>query len=223
MKEKAIVTAVFLAVLTAGNGLADVVNFNFYVDDYATVLIDGILKGSYNNSAAAGNIVFTSDLTPGWHSLAIDYANQAGTNFLSLGQEYPNDSTFSLIPLTDFRSLNQNSQYISGLRADYYGSLGGSFLFTVYGEGPIANGALSFTSEIYEGNPGLWAGTFGPSAIFEERLSGDIFVGSVPEPSPGSFTVIGVICLLFLLVKRSRQVFVGLITPSRRPPKATPL
>jgi|ERR1022692_3710221 hypothetical protein len=205
MKKKTIVTAVFLAALTAGNSFADVVNFGFYVDDYATVSIDSILEGSYNNSAAAGNIIFTSNLTPGWHSLSIDYANQAGTNSLSLSQEYPSDSVFSAIPLSDFRSLNQSSQYISGLRADYYSSLGGSYLFTVYGEGPIVNGALSFTSEIYEGNPGLWAGTFGPSSIFEERLSGDIFVGSVPEPSPASFAFIGVICLALLLVRRSRD------------------
>src|ERR1022692_1885053 len=112
MKEKAVVTALFLAALTAGNSFADVVNFNFYVDDYATVSIDGILEGSYNNSAAAGNIIFTSNLTPGWHSLLIDYANQAGTNFLSLSQEYASDSMFSAIPLSDFRSLNQSSQYI---------------------------------------------------------------------------------------------------------------
>src|SRR5260370_23453617 len=184
---------------------AATVNFNFYVDDYATVSIDGTPVWSYNNPLAAGNIVFSSNLTSGWHSLAIDYANQFGTNFLALSQEYLDDPTYSTITLVDFRSLNQTGQYIDGLRADYYSSLGGSYLFTVYGEGPIAHGALSFPSEIYEAKPGLWAGGFGPSALFGERLSGDILIGSVPEPAGAPLVLPRLISLLILLRKPKRD------------------
>jgi hypothetical protein len=191
-----------LATLAAVNVFATSINFNFYVDDYATVSIDGNLVGSYDNSAAAGNIVFTDDLTPGWHTFDVDYANQSGTNFLALQQEYPGDSGYSIIPLDDFESLNASGDVIGGLRADYYDSLGGAYDFTVYGEGPIDNGALSFSSEIYESEPGLWAGVFGPSSIFEEKLSGEIDIVAAPEPSSG--LMIALPAIAFLL-RRSRR------------------
>jgi MYXO-CTERM domain-containing protein len=98
--------------------------------------------------------------------------------------------------------LNQSGQYINGLHADYYSSLGGSYLFSVYGEGPVDNGALSFVTEIYEGNIGLWAGTFGPSATFEERLNGQLYISGVPEPSVGVLALGG---LGLLLVARRQR------------------
>jgi hypothetical protein len=91
--------------------------------------------------------------------------------------------------------------FVSGLRGDYYNGLGGAYQFTVYGEGPIDHGALSFTSEIYQGQAGLWAGAYGPSSNFEERLSGEIFVGA-PEPSSMLLALIGVVSLL---VQRRRS------------------
>jgi hypothetical protein len=193
MKRRVFLSAAVAFALMAANtfGATIPVNFNFYVDDYATVSIDGSVVGSYDNPLAAGNIIFTSDLSPGWHSFAIDYANQEGTNFLALSQQYPGDPGYTVIPLDDFQSSNHSGQFISGLQADYYSSPGGSYLFTVYGEGPIDNGALSFTSEIYEGQPGLWAGAFGPSALFAETLSGQILIGSVPEPSGLPLVVVG--------------------------------
>ncbi len=100
------------------SAMASVVHFNYYVDDYATVAIDGISRGSYN-AIPAGNIVFDADLTPGWHDISIDYANRYGTNFLALSQQYAGDPGLSVIPLGDFRSLNQSGQYVSGLQADY--------------------------------------------------------------------------------------------------------
>jgi hypothetical protein len=158
---------------------------NFYIDDYATISIDGTQVGAYDNEFAAGNVIFTPNLTPGWHTLSIDYANRVGTNCLGLSWLGPGTSSYSVVPKSNFRSLNQSGQYVQGLRADYYSSLGGSFLFTVFGEGPIDNCALSFTSEIYEGVPGLWAGVFGPSAVFEERLSGEIYISACPALDPG--------------------------------------
>jgi hypothetical protein len=161
------------------------VSFNFHVEDHAAVSIDGKSVGSYDNPHAAGNIVFTPKLTPGWHSLAIDYANQLGTNCLALRSATSNG--YSIIPRSSFRSLDQNGNYVSGLRADYYSSLGGPYLFTAYGEGPIDHCARSSTEEIYQGVPGLWAGVFGPFAIFEERLNGEILVGGCQVNVPQTF------------------------------------
>jgi hypothetical protein len=186
----------------AVNAFATSVNFNFYVDDYATVSIDGSAVGSYNNPASAGNIVFTDDLAAGWHGFTIDYANQSGTDYLALQQQYFGDPGLSLIPLADFRSLDQNGEVISGLRADYFNSLGGAYRFTIYGEGPVNNGAVSFTQEKYQANPGLWAGVFGPSSIFEEKLSGEIFIAGAPEPSSALLIVVPALAFVFRRAKR---------------------
>jgi hypothetical protein len=204
MSNKFFTTMCFFAVSMAAH--ATNVFFNFYVDDFATVSIDGIQVGSYNNPAAAGNILFSDDLTPGLHTFSLDYKNQAGTNFLALQQQYPGDPGPSVIPLADFQSLDATSQVISGLRADYY-SLAGVFQFTIYGEGPIDNGALSFSDEIYEGQPGLWAGVYGPSALFEERLSGDILITSTPEPGAMILGGVGLIAFGLKRFSRSSQRF----------------
>jgi len=207
MRRNYFLAAAVASVLTATSAFAGTiaVNFNFYVDDYATVKIDGNLVGSYDNPLAAGNIVFTDDLTPGLHTFAIDYANQEGTNFLALNWQLPGAPGLSIIPLADFSSLDQSGDTISGLRADYYSSLGGSYLFTVYGEGPIDNGANSFTAEIYEGEPGLWAGVFGPSSIFGEDLSGEILIPvATPEPSTALLIVVPLLAFLFVTFVRPR-------------------
>jgi len=175
-----------VSVLTATSAVAGTipVNFSFAIDDYGIVMVDGAVVASYDNPAAAGYPQATVNLTPGFHNISINYANQYGTNELVLDWELPGASSFSVIPLADFSSLDQHGNTIAGLRADYYSSLGGPYLFTVYGEGPINHEALSFTSEIYEGVPGLWAGVFGPSALFGENLSGEIYIpAAVPEPS----------------------------------------
>jgi hypothetical protein len=183
----------FLVLLfMAGLCHAESIILNAYIDDEATISVDGALVGSYDNAAAAGNIVADLNISPGWHGLSIAYANQAGTNFLSLSEEYPGETGFILVPLSDFQSVNQSGDYISGLRADYFTSWNGTYLFTDYGEGPILNGATSFTNEIYEGVPGLWAGVFGPSADFSEVLSGEIYVAGAPEPSSALLACAGV-------------------------------
>ncbi|MFZ1086217.1 MAG: hypothetical protein WAN35_14730 [Terracidiphilus sp.] len=209
MRNKYVLMTAAIFVLMAKYGFAETtpVNFNFYVDDYGTVAIDGTQVGSYDNPASAGNIIFTDNLTPGWHTFAVDYANQTGTNFLALQWDSPGTSVLSPIPLTDFSSLDQNNDTVSGLRADYFSSLGGSYLFTVYGEGPIMNGALSYSSEIYENQPGLWAGTFGPSAIFGEDLSGEIYIPS-STPEPPTLILVIVPLLAFICVRSGRQAYV---------------
>ena len=143
------------------------------------------------------------NLSPGWHEISMVYANRAGTNALLLSWEFPGDG-YSGVPLTDLRSPDQGgTSVIDGLQADYYSSLGGSFLFTVFGEGPIVNYAASFTAEFYEGQSGLWAGQFGPSSDFAERLNGEIFIpGAVPEPS--SLSLLSMAGLALLVLRRLR-------------------
>jgi hypothetical protein len=196
MQRSPFATILFVGFAFAANSLAATVNFNFYVDDYAVVTLDGATVGSYNNPAAAGNILFSTTNVSGWHSFTIDYKNQFGTNFLALRQQYPGDPGLSIIPIADLRSQNGSGQTVEGLRADYY-TLGGVYQFTVFG-GPIDHGALSFTSEIYEGQPGLWAGVYGPSSLFEERLTGDLFIApdaaTAPEPSTVAF-ILGALLL----------------------------
>lgn len=194
MRKRMFYVSGILAVLAAGTPLAGSVLFNIYVDDYGQFSIDGSLVGSYNNPAAAGNIITTLNLTPGWHDLSFDYKNQSGTNFLALQWQLPGDSTPSVVPLADLQSTNGVGSTVSGLRGDYY-NLSGGYQFTVYGEGPIDNGALSFTSEIYEGVSGLWAGVYGPSALFEERLSGQIYIPA-PTPEPSGLALLAIAAVL---------------------------
>ncbi len=171
---------------------AETITFDLQVDDFGIFSIDGSVVGSYDNPLASGTIVATLDLTPGWHDISIQYENREGTNFLALSQQYPSDLEDSIVPLEALRSFDQNGQLISGLHADYYDVLGGTKQFTIYGEGPINNGALSFTDERYEGNPGLWAGVYGPSALFAEVLTGQIdIVGTTPEPSSALLLLTG--------------------------------
>ncbi len=202
MQKKIILSAISIAAVSAAAAVANTVHFDIYTDDYGQYYVDGNLVGSYNNPAAAGNITPTLNLVPGWHNVSFDYKNQFGTNFLAFRWQFTGDPNISNIPLADYRSLNASNTYGPGLRADYYDTIG-NFQFTVYGEGPIDNGALSFTSEIYEGNPGLWAGVYGPSALFEERLSGQIFIPGTPEPS--SFVFLSITACSFLCYKRYRR------------------
>ncbi len=198
-------TVIVVSLLTAGNAAATAVTLNMYADDYGTLSIDGTLIGSYDDTSSAGNIVVPLNLSPGWHEISMVYANRAGTNALLLSWEFPGDPGYSGVPSTDLRSPDQSgASLISGLQADYYSSLEGSFLFTVFGEGPIVNYAASFTAEFYEGQPGLWAGQFGPSSDFAERLNGEIFIpDAVPEPASLSLLSVVGLALIVLRLRRS--------------------
>jgi hypothetical protein len=171
--------AAFAVALAARIATAQV-TLNAYVDDYAQIYIDGALVGSYD-AVAAGNIIWS--VSAGWHSIAIDYKNRYGSNCLALQWILPPATDYSIVPRSDFRSLDHGNNVISGLHADYY-DLSGVFQFTVYGEAPIWNCFLS-SGEIYQDAPGLWAGVYGGFDVFEERLSGDIFVPGGCEVNPG--------------------------------------
>jgi hypothetical protein len=161
-------------------------------DDYAQLFIDGNLLGTYD-AYPSGGFSKVVDLSPGWHSITIDYENRWGSNGLGLSWQFPGDPDSWVVPLTSLRSQNATGDTVAGLRADYY-SLSGSSLFTVYGEGSIANGATWFGTDLgetYEGQPGLWGGQLGPWALFEERLSGEISVPSTGAPEPGTFSLLG--------------------------------
>lgn len=151
------------------------VRLHVYADDYGTLSVDGNLLGSYNNPAAGGIIDATINLTRACHTISMIYRNQAGTNALSLSWLLPGDPDLSIVPVSALRSLNASGAQTNGLRGDYF-TLGGAAQFTRYGEGPIEHGALSFTQENYQGVSGLWAGVYGPSSQFEERVSGQICI-----------------------------------------------
>jgi hypothetical protein len=201
LKTKFFLAAFLFAGISASNAFADLYDITMYVDDFGSLSIGGILVGSYDGVPAA-SITNTIDLAPGWHSIEIDYKNRFGTNSLALQWTLPGDS-LSIIPLANLRSLDQNGDLVSGLRGDYF-SLAGTPLFTVYGEGPIHHSALNFADEIYEGQPGLWAGTFGPSATFQERLSGEIFLPPSEVPEPSAIVLLGSVgALLFWKIRRA--------------------
>lgn len=107
---------------------------NAYTDDYGEFFVDGALIGSYNNPSAAGNIIASLHLSPGWHDLFFIYRNQAGTNRLGFSWQLPGDTTFNLIPETSLRSQDRAGALVPGLRSDYY-DFAGAFQFTQYGEG----------------------------------------------------------------------------------------
>jgi hypothetical protein len=198
-----------LLAVDAESSFATTIALDFYVDDRASVSMDGVLLGSYNNPAAAGSIDANLNLAPGWHDISISYANQAGTNFLNFAQQYAGDSGFSTVPRSNLQSTDQTGLLISGLRADYYTSLGGAYLFTVYGEGPIRHGATSFSDELYQGVTGLWAGRVGPSSDFGEVLTGQFLVSGPelgPAPEPSTAVLFGLAAALLWAGSRGRRV-----------------
>jgi len=122
--------------------------------------------------------------TDGWHDMAIVYKNRWGSNALVF-QSVSVAGAWAPVSLENMRSQNTSGTWIDGLKADYY-DLSGMYLTTIYGEGPIEHGAR------WDGNgqlltyyqsdwPAPWAGTFNGWSTFEERLSGQIMVGEVPD------------------------------------------
>lgn len=181
----------------AANANATTIGFTTSVDDFGKWFIDGNLIGSYDNPLAQGGFSATLDLAPGWHTTEYDYANRLGSNVLALSWDLTGGTNYVTIPNADLRSQDGVGNTISGLRADY-SNLNGNALFTVYGEGPIYHGALIINgvlTEVYENAPGLWGGQFGPFSLFQEKLTGEIFVpappSEVPEPATLTLTALG--------------------------------
>lgn len=156
------------------------VDYHLGADDHARLYIDNSLIAHLNS---AGGTYASVDLDEGWYDFGLIYWNAGGSNGLGLLQDYDSTGVYQTIPLEYYCSLDQDDEYINGLRADYY-TFDGSSITTIYGEGPIHHGhSVTAPGVVYEGEHVLWAGIFGGWSCFEERLSGQIYVGSSP-PNP---------------------------------------
>lgn len=177
--------------MTPHPGEATLVTFGAGGDDFVTLTLGGTPICTYDNISAAGGCSGTFSMTPGvWYDIAMDYKNRLGSDGMSLTWDQPGDpiqgyanigSQAFLVPRANLRTSDGAGGFISGLRADYF-DLAGNFLFTVNGEGPLDHIGNVYQSQCC----GLWAGSFGLFALFEERLSGQISLApnaSVPEPS----------------------------------------
>jgi len=158
---------------------AGVVQYGFGVDDFVQFYIDGNLKASYDEYPAGAVHTDYLNLSNGWHDIQIIYKNRWISNYLEL-DEISNTGIWNPVPIESLRSLDSQGNLIQGLRAEYF-TLEGDYVTTIYGEGPIYHGWTPQGSRYQGVNPSLWAGIYDGFSLFEERLSGQIFV--IPEPS----------------------------------------
>lgn len=188
---KIILILSFAFYLFPANASTISVQYGIFVDDYGQLYIDGNLVASYDAYPSGKAKTGVLDLTEGWHDISIIYKNRWGSNGLLL---YEGDGTIEAneIPLTSLHSYDANGNLINGLLANYYDLLSGNLVTTIYGEGPIDHWyAVSGTR--YEGvtSSSLWAGIYDGWGSFEERLTGQILVGKVPEPATMLLFVLG--------------------------------
>ncbi len=148
--------------------------FYVSVDDFATLKINGSLVASYD-AAPQGNVFGSVDLPSGWYPFELIYKNRYGSTYLSFSSRTDLNDPWQLVPRNDLRSLDGSGSTVQGLRADYH-TLTGTHLGTIYGEGPIQHG----WSNLYEGVTAQWAGGLVDTnwGKFEERLTGEIFIGA---------------------------------------------
>lgn len=153
------------------------VQYYLGVDDYGDLYIDGQLEAHYDDYPQGGDMTDVLDLSPGWHDIEIVLKNRWGSSSVGL-YEVPEPGALTYVPREHLRSVDEQGQFVSGLRADYY-TLGGQYIKTVYGEGPLKHSS----GRVYEGDYDPdWASLdvpWGPSwwNTFEEKLSGQILVG----------------------------------------------
>lgn len=171
--------------------LAVTIQYGMNPDDYASLEINASRVMTFDSSGS-GTVSGAVTLDEGWYSITLDYKNRWGTDALGFWWDAGTGSNpFSaLVPKAYLRSKDSDGQWVSGLRADYYW-LDGTFIQTIYGEGPIANGYNSYEGW---GNGRIWP-TVGYSGKFEEVLTGQIYVGtsdpSNPVPEPATFVLLG--------------------------------
>jgi hypothetical protein len=175
----ALAVALLLGAL-ASRASAD--TFDLFADDYGTLKINGQLIATVDTQPG-GDTSSSVDLTPGWYSIAIDYKNRWGSTGLLLQDQPTADDPRATVLKSRLQSLDASGDLIEGLHADYY-TLDGTLLGTVYGEGPIDHGYYNR----YEGTSGSWANGLvdGNWGLFEERLTGQIYVGATSVPEPGT-------------------------------------
>ncbi|CAG0947450.1 PEP-CTERM sorting domain-containing protein [Geobacter sp.] len=177
--------------------------YRFSVDDYVSLKINNTLIASYDAypwGVAEGTVNFTE----GWYPIELIYKNRWGSTAFRFYEREDSNDPWGIVPLTDLRSLDGSGALVQGLRADYY-TLGGSFLGTLYGEGPIEHGWLN----LYEGVTGQWGNGIVDTnwGDFEERLTGEIFVSSaaVPTPEPSTWCLFLAGLIGLVAVRRQRS------------------
>lgn len=161
-----------------------------HADDEATLRIDGDVVISVD--AYHWQKTVAVELTPGWHDISISFSNGVGSNALGLRHYYEGLPGWQWVAREEFRSLF-DGEWIEGLQADYY-DYGGTYQFTVHGEGPIFHGYVEGYQHDtrYQGVPGeLWA-SYDSWDHFREYLSGQILVPESPIPEPGVLLLCGV-------------------------------
>lgn len=168
------------------------VEYRVSVDDFVSLSIDGVQVASYDGFPWVDRF-FTLDLPTGWYSFDLTYRNRFGSTALYFFERATSADPWEIVPRGDFRSLDGTGTLISGLRADY-SLLTGTTLGTVFGEGPIAHGWFNS----YQGATGDWGhGWFDTNwGSFQERLTGEIFVGGAAVPEPASISLLIAAALL---------------------------
>ncbi|MHC4170114.1 MAG: PKD domain-containing protein [Planctomycetota bacterium] len=164
------------------------VQYNLGVDDYGDLYIDGVLEAHYDASPQGGDMTDVLHLTPGWHDIEILIKNRWGSSSVGL-YTVPGPGQLEFVPREDLRCLNEQGQYVSGLKAEYYEPGGTTPYKIIYGEGPIhhvSGGDTGYRLGVYQdeygdGSGPPWVGLW---QKFEERLTGQILVGDVPSNTP---------------------------------------
>lgn len=191
------VGGIIVCVLCAGTILkGEMVEYALDVDDYGTLTIDGTEVLHIDSGGEAWNRTGVLDLTSGWHDVEIVFKNRWGTNVIAFCEM---TDTSVVIGLDDMRYFDDTlGDYANGLKADYYTLNAdystGSYVTTVYGEGPIHHGStpVSPLYTMYESVPNtLWAGIYDRWGKFEERLSGQVYVAPVPLPGAALLGFLG--------------------------------
>ena len=201
MKSWTFLGVILLVVACPATLLASMIDFNINVDDYVDLKIDGVTVEHYDAYPEA-NVPFSLNLTPGLHSVLMDYANRWGSSALYWSWKDPVDLTWKPVPFANLFSENASGVLINGLRADYSSNEFGNW--TVYGEGPIWH---DYTP-MYQGVSGVpWGYKIsGWPHYFSENLSGDLLVnGPSAVPEPSSLVLMGSLFGAVALVARRRK------------------